>query len=169
MKLRRHQPRRSDVTEKVSQNRNDMEAKELNLDRIATDVETVRETLEKLELDGTVEGTDEIEREIENAEGVTVEIFDGEDKVLETLQDEASDYQEEMDGRNDSSESDLKKVSLARAKIETQETVSELENAKEAIIRDIDFFMEQIQIAKKDIKESEYAQDELHRRIHNER
>lgn len=166
MRTQKRQPRRPEVKEKINQNKTDMESKEVNLDRIATDVETVRETLEDLEFDGTVEGTEEIETEIENAEDVTVEIFDEEDDALESIQEDATEYEDEMNDRSDSSENDLKKVSLARAKIETTETIVELKKAKDAIARDIDFLIEQIEITNEDIKNSEGAQDGLNKRVH---
>jgi len=169
MRARKRQPRRSEVKEKINQHKSDMEAEEINLDRVATDVETIRETREELEFDGTVEGTEEIETEIENAEDVTVEIFDEEDDALESIQEDASEYEDEMSDRSDSSENDLKKVSLARAKIETKDTIAELKNAKDAIVRDIDFFIEQIEIAKEDIKSSEQGQDDLNKRVHADR
>lgn len=168
MRTQKRRPRRPEVKEKINQNKTDMEAKEVNLDRIATDVETVRETLEDLEFDGTVEGTEEIETEIENAEDVTVEIFDAEDDALETIQEDATEYQDEMSDRSDSSENDIKKVSLARAKIETTETALELKKAKDAIVRDIDFLIEQIEITSEDIKNSEEAQGDLNKRVHSD-
>ena len=166
MRTQKRQPRRPEVKEKIHQHKSDMEAREVNLDRIASDVETVRETLEELEFDGTVEGTEEIETEIENAEDVTVEIFEEEDDALESVQEDASEYEDEMSDRGDSSENDLKKVSLARAKIETKETVAELKKAKDAVVRDIEFLIEQIEIANEDIKNSEQAQNDLNKRVH---
>lgn len=169
MRTQKRQPRRPEIKEKIHQHKSDMESREVNLDRIASDVETVRETLEELEFDGTVEGTEEIETEIENAEDVTVEIFEEEDDTLDLIQEDASEYEDEMSDRSDSSENDLKKVSMARAKIETKETVAELQKAKEAVVRDIEFLIEQIGIANEDIKNSEQAQRDLNKRVHDDK
>ena len=51
-------PTRSEVTDTVEKHKDDMSEKIEELDLIATDSETVRETLESLEFDGTAEGGD---------------------------------------------------------------------------------------------------------------
>jgi len=60
----------------------------------------------------------------------------------------------------------LGKISDSRAKIETKETVSELEKAREAVLRDMDFLAEQVRRAIDARKESDAAQERLQARVH---
>ncbi len=167
MRKGKRNPSREGIDTKIRENEDDMKAKEGKMERTASDVEIVRETYEELELDGTVEGTDEVEAEIERAEDVTVEVFDQEDADLEIVQESSVEYKNEINERNDSSENDLRKVSLARSKIETQDTITELEKAKEAVLKDIDFLIEKMEAAKEDIEKSEESQESLNQRVHD--
>lgn len=162
-------PRRSEVTEKVEHQKDSMDQKNDELDTIATDTETVRETLEALDFDGTAEGGDDVEEAIEKSEDVTVEIFDGEDETLEGIQSDTEEYEGELHERTDSSESDLDKVSDAAAKIETRDTVDELAHAKEAVSSDIEFLEEQNENAREARNESDRLQEEHRGRVHGGR
>ena len=127
---------RSEVTEKIESNKGQLEAKEIDLDKIAQDVETVRQTIEGLDFGGTAEGSDEVEGAIEGAKDVTRDVFDREDDSLDKMQDEAQEFEGEIQDHQRSAESDLGKISDASAKIDTKETITELEKAKEATLRD---------------------------------
>jgi hypothetical protein len=159
-------PTRSEVTEKIEINRGQMEAKEIDLDKIAQDVETVRQTIESLDFSGTDEGTNEVESAIESAEDVTKEVFDKEDDNLDQAQDDNQEFEGELQDRSGSSESDLGKISDSGAKIETKETVNELERAKEAVLQDIDFLAEQIRRASEAREKSNTVQERLRSRVH---
>jgi len=158
-------PTRSEMTENVEKQKEDMSEKVDELDTIATDTETVRDTLDSLNFEGTSEGSDEVESAIEQAENVSIEIFDREDENLEEIQGETEKIEGELQERSDSSESDLEKVSDAAGKIETQEAVSELENAKTAVSSDIEFLNEQNETAKESRQENERLQQEHRSRI----
>lgn len=164
MTRRKDVPTRHEVSEKTDTTKREMEAKENDLDKIASDVETVRHTLEQLDFRGTAEGSGEVESSIESAEDVTTEVFDREDEGLEQIQQDNKEFEGELEGRRGSSESDLGKIS--GAKIETKETVSELEKAREAALRDIDFLAEQIRRATDARKESDAVQERLQARVH---
>lgn len=168
-KRRSNSPRRSEVTEKVEHQQDSMDQKNEELDTIATDTETVRDTLEALEFDGTAEGSDDVEEAIEKSEDVTVEIFEHEDENLEEIQSDTEEYEGELHERSDSSESDLDKISDAAAKIETRDTVDELAHAKEAVSSDIEFISEQERLAKDARDESEHLQQEHRGRVHSGR
>ena len=119
-----------------------MEGKEVNLDQIALDVETVRQTLEKLE-GGTSEGTEEVERAIESAEDVTAEKFDTDDEDLERNEAESREFEEEIERRKESSEADLGKTSDASAEFKTQEAIKEFGKVKAAALEGIEYLEQQ--------------------------
>ncbi len=166
MARRRELPSRREVSEKVDTSKEKMHEKEIELDITTLDVETVRETLESLDFEGTSEGSEEVEGAIENAENITVDEFDREDEELERIQDENEVYEGEMNERSDSSESDLEKIRDASGRIETKEAVNKLAEAKESSSRDIEFLKEQIDRANGARKESEEKQVPRHRRVH---
>jgi len=169
MRRKSDTPTRSEVTETVEKHQGDMSEKVEELDVIATDTETVRETLESLDFDGTVEGTDDVEGFIEQAEDVTVDIFEREDESLEQIQTDGEEYEGELQGRSDSSESDLDKISAAAARIETSDTVDELAHAKAAVTSDIGFLNEQNESAQEAREENERLQQEHRGRVQGAR
>ena len=169
MAKRKDVPTRQEVSKKIEKNRKDMELKEINLDWIASDVETVRQTLEKLDFGGTAEGFDQVETSIKGAENVTADVFDREDEDLEQIQKDNQEYEGEIQDRRKSSESDLGKISDSSARIETKETINELIQAKEAALKDIDFLAEQIERAKGARDKSDSIQKRIQARVHSEK
>ena len=153
--------RRPEVTEKIETNKNEMDTKENNLDTIASDVETVRQTLENLE-GGTVDGFDETEKSIEVAEDVTIEVFEKKDDELEEVQSDTEEFEGEIKENRNSAESDLGKLSDASGKIDTTETINRLVEAKETVMRDMEFLAAEIDRAL-DAREKSDAVQEKHR------
>ena len=153
---------RDELKERVETSREDMEKKEVDLDRIVSDLETARRTIEQLDFGGTKEGVEELEKAIERAEDVTVEVFGQEDEELERIQSDNKEFEGEVQDSHNSSESDLQKVSDVSAGIETQETANELEKAKTTILEDMDFLSEQIRRAR-DSRENSDAIQERHK------
>ena len=162
MKKRRDVPTRHDVKDQGDGYEKNMEEKEDSLDTIASDVETVRRTLESLDFRGTSEGVEEVEGAIESAEDVTEQEFDKEDEELERIQQENQEFEDELQDRKESSESDVGKVSDASGATETAETIRELENARDAALRDIGFLDEQFDRAR-GARERSNATQESHR------
>ena len=103
-------PTRGEVTEKVDHSADDMQEKAEEMDKVVEDIETVRQTLEELDLGGTSDGADEVGQSIEAAEDVTVDVFDREDEEVEQLQQDSSEYEGDLHERSDSVESDLGKA-----------------------------------------------------------
>jgi len=165
MRKRGDTPSRSEITEKVETAKTDMSEKIGELDIIATDKETVTETLENLDFEGTAEGTDDIESAVEQAEYVTIEIFDEQDENLEEIQSDTEEYEGELEERSDASESDRERITDAASKIETTDTVNELEKAREAVSNDIEFLNEQDETAKEAREENERLQQEHRARV----
>jgi hypothetical protein len=152
---------KGEVTERIEKSKKEMEGKEVDLEKIAADVATVRQTLEKLDFGGTAEGADQLEKTIESAENVTTEVFEREDENLERIQSNSKQFEGEIKERRNTSESDLGKISDGSAKIETRETTNELLRAKEAVLRDIDFLADQINRASDARKKSDNVQEKL--------
>lgn len=165
MGKRRELPSQSQVKERIDISEKDMQVKETDLDKIASDVERVRQTITMLDFGGTAEGTEQLESSIEQAEDVTASVFDKENEELEQIQHKGKEYETEIEQRETTSNSDLEKISSTSAKIETTETINELLNAKEAVLRDIDFLSEQIKRARDAREKSDAAQRQLEERV----
>jgi len=165
MRKRRDVPTRGEVSEKIDRSRADMDEKEEELDTIAGDVETVRQTLESLDGGGTVDGRDAVEAAVENADDVAVDAFDEQDEGLEEVQSENEEFEGELDERSDVSESDLDKLADAGSRIETDGAASELAKAEEAAQRDVEFLEEHSERTRAEREESERAQQEYQARV----
>ena len=166
---RRELPSQRQVKERIDIGEKDMQEKETDLDKIASDVERVRQTIAKLDFGGTAEGTEQLESSIETAEDVTGSVFDKENEELEQIQDKGKEYETEIEERETTSNSDLEKISSTSAKINTKETINELVNAKEAVLRDIDFLSEQIKRARDAREKSDATQRQLEERVNRDR
>jgi hypothetical protein len=158
-------PSRSEVTDTVEKHKGDMSEKVDELEIIAQDKETVTSTLESLDLSGTTEGSDAVEEAIEQAENATVEVFEGEDAELEAIQSDTEEYEGQLQERTDSNEADLEKIADAANKIETQETVGELEKAKDATSSDMEFLQEQNEAAQQAREETDRLQEQHRSRV----
>jgi len=158
-------PTRGEVSESVKKHQADMVRKEEDLGVLATDTETVRSTLDSLDFGGTSEGVDAVQGAIEEAENVTVEIFEREDEVLEDIQRDSEDYQNDLQGRAETAEMDLGRISDASGRVETQETVSRLADAKNAVMEDRDFLRDEVERSDEARNESDRMQKELQDRV----
>lgn len=152
---------RPEVTGEIETKKEEMDAKETDLDTIASDYEIAVQTLENIE-GGTVEGFDETEKNIEAAEDVTVEVFEKKDDELEEVQSDTQNFEGEIKDHQGSAESDLGKLSDASGMIETTETINKLVEAKETVMRDIEFLDSEIDRAR-DAREKSDAVQEKHR------
>ncbi|MDY6838834.1 MAG: hypothetical protein SWH78_12765 [Thermodesulfobacteriota bacterium] len=165
MAKRRDIPSRRDVNERLECDKRKMEAKETDLDKIASDVETVRRTLERLDFRGTAEGSREAEESIEGAEDVATDAFDKEDGALERIQTHNREFGAELDDRKGASESDLKKVTDVTASINRNEVGDKLKKAKEAVLSDVNFLAAQIERARAARERSDAIQERLKGRV----
>lgn len=156
---------RTEIEGKIERTNNEMEKKGEDLDTIASDIETIRHTLENLDMKGTREGAEKLETSFENTEKVTTEVFEGKDDELEQVQRENNEFEQEIEERKGSSESDLGKVSDASARIETSESINELLKAKEAGLEEIDYLKDQIERVREAMEKSESKQERQKHRI----
>lgn len=165
MRRRGDVPTRGEVTEKVDRSGADMDEKEEQLDTIAGDVETVRQTLESLELGGTADGADEVETAVESADDIAVDAFDEQDEDLDELQEENEEFEGELEDHSEISESDRDKLADAGGRIQTDGAADELSKAEEAARGDIEFLQEHIERERAAREESDRAQQEYQARV----
>jgi hypothetical protein len=159
-------PTRRDVIEKIDDSKKTMESKEVDLEKITEDIETVRQTLERLDFRGTAEGSEQVEKAIESAEDDTKRVFDKEDEDLNRLQAHGQEYEKKLEEKRGYVESDLGKISDSSAKIETTEAINRLVEAKEAAIREVDFLAEQVDRARHAREKSDRIQEKNRHRVH---
>lgn len=156
---------RGQIKETHERNVEHMRIKEHDLDLVASDVETIRHTLDSLEFSGTTEGTDEVENTFMRAEDVTVDVFERKDQDLEEIHHEAESHQVDLQERTDLSETDRERIADAVAKLDTSESVNELSRAQQAAASDIEFLSGQIERAREAKAESDKLQDEYQSRV----
>ncbi|HBG25749.1 MAG: hypothetical protein A2Y10_20270 [Planctomycetes bacterium GWF2_41_51] len=170
MARRKNLSTRGEIQDNIAKQHDEMDESLDDLGIKAEDTETVRETLDSLDMEGfTAEGSVEVEDSIEKAEDVTVELFDREDGNLEQIIEKAEDYTEKLGENQESVQKDLSKVSDASAEIETKETVNELAHTKASAIEDMEFLEQRENEAKEDQDQTEQARKELQQRINSGR
>ena len=157
-------PTRQDMNENVDRNTEDMHEKEGDLEKTASDIGNIRELIERLDLQGSAEGADQVERSVESAEDVTEGVFDEQDSDLERRQEQSDTYKGEIEGRAEATEGDLGKLSDAGAALETREAVKEFVDAKAAALEDIDTLKDLVDRAREARERSDEVQDK-HRRV----
>jgi len=157
---------RGEISEQSDTSRRDMREQEEQMDVTASDVETIRSTLEALERGGTTEGVDGVESAVEDAEDVTVDVFEEQDEALEQLQDGAEQHEEGLEEMAEATERDLGRLSDGSARIETGVAVNEFVKAKDAELDDVEFLRGEEEKVKEGREESDRIQDEYKRRVH---
>jgi len=157
-------PTHTEIEETVTEQDEKMDEKIQELEVFTEDAETVAETLVNIE-GSTSEGKEEVTAEIEAASEVTVERHETEDGALDAIQQETEEYEDYLDDHQETAESDLGRISDASGKIETQETIDKLADAKTSVLEDRDFLESNNEKAREDRLESEQAQNELQNRI----
>jgi len=157
---------RGEMKERVEKAGQDMNEKEDTLEKDTADIETVRKTLEELE-GGTTEGFEQVESSIEDAEHVTTEAFEREDQELDGIQEDSEEFGKEIHEGQESSESDLAKISNASAEFKTSEPDKGFLKAKEQALRDIDVLKEHGDQEKDARQKSNAIQEKLKARVHS--
>lgn len=158
-------PTRSEITEHVENDSEKMHEKIEELETATEDSETVQNTLDSLDLEGTSDGAAEVQAAVERAQDVATEIFEREDTELEAIEDEAEQYEGDIRELSEASQSDVEKVSDAIGKIDRQETSQELEHAREAVESDIEFLQEQTEQAQNAREETSRLQQDYRSRV----
>ena len=136
-------PTRQEVSDRQEEYADEMEHLQDELDETADDIRVIRDLIEQIDPSGgTAEGMDEVGQSVDRSEDVTERVFDDQDENLEKVQDENEDYGNEVDERARVSETNLGKISDATAPLTTQEAVSEIRAAKEAMVQDVEILQE---------------------------
>lgn len=161
-------PTHDEIEENVTEQGEKTDEKIQELEVLTEDAETVAETLDSLE-GSTVEGKEDAESDVEAASDVTCEMHEEENSNLDSIQEETEEYENELDERHATAESDLGKISDASGRIETQETVDKLADAKTTVLEEMDFLNDNNEKASDIRNESEQAQAELENRINSAR
>jgi len=157
---------RSEIAERVDIQKTDFSRSESDMEVIARDVEVIRDTLKKLDFSSaTSEGAQEINSHIDAAEDITKEEFKKEDDILEKKQDDSIFLEKDLSRRNETSEKNMDKVAGTEGNIKTRETLNELNKARNAVLRDVEFLMTQIDRAKKERKRSDTVQKQLQAKV----
>lgn len=153
--------KRSDIVEKVDTLKTDITKSESDLEIFAKDVEVIKNTLKKMDFGTTNEGFDEVNHHIETAEDITKEAFRKEDDILEQKQGDSVEFENDLSGKNELSETNLDKVSDVQSEIKSKETLNELNKAKQAVLKDINFLSEIIERAREKRERSNVIQNRL--------
>ena len=155
-------PTRKELSERTDGNADAMEVNQENLRKTSEDIQTIRSLIEQLDPGGgTAEGTDEVQQSVESAEGATEQVFDEQDRDLETVTEENEEFRDEVQGRSEVTEANLGRLSEESASIETKEAVAEIRTAKEAALKDIDFLQDLVNQAMERGERNEQIRVEL--------
>lgn len=165
MPRRSDTPSRSEVTEKVDRHRDELREKSDEMEDTVSDIETVRETLESLDLGGSAEAADSIEQSVEGAEDVSVGEFEEEATELDRTQGETEEHESELGERSDVTSRDLGKLSDASGRLHSDAADRELIAAKESALMDIEFLSDHARRAQDAREESQRLEDELQGRV----
>lgn len=154
-------PTRSEVTERVGKNHEDLREKGDEMEDSVSDIETVRETLDSLDLSGTAEAAEAVERAVEGAEDVSVSEFEEESSEVGEIQGETEEHESELQERSDTTSADLGKLSDASSRLHSDVANRELIEAKESAVRDVEFLGDQAKRAQEAREESQRLREEL--------
>ena len=142
-------PTRAEIHERAEQLDDTIECGEKELRITAEDMQKIERLKKELNasLGGTAEGAREMESSVEGAREKTDGLLNEQDGELENATSENDGFRKETEERRDVSEANLGKLSEGGATIERQEAVKEILNAKDAVLRDIDFLQETVKQA----------------------
>ncbi len=148
-------PTRQELSERTDGFAGQMERLHETLKEAADDIETVRNVIEQIDTGGgTAEGTDEVERSVDQAHGAAGREFDDQDHALEEAQRENEEYGNEVGERNRVTEGNLGRITDITAPLRTQDAVGEIRAAKEAMVRDSELLQETVNRIKENAEHS---------------
>lgn len=162
-------PTRGEISETVERHQQEMHERSEEVEKTVDDVETVRQTLENLDLGGTSEGSEAIEGAIDAAEDAGVGEFKEESEGLEQVELKSEEHEGEIHERSDTTSADLGKISDASGRLHGDAANRELVDAKEEALRDVEFLKEQAARAEDARNESRQLHEEHERRVQSGR
>ena len=132
-------PTRAEVTDKGQRCTKEYERINAELTEDADDVETLQEILEQMDLGGTADATEIIERGIDAAGGAAQREFDEDFDALEAAHGEGREYEAELHEQSENVERDLSGLSDGKDRLHGDTVKTEVEKAREEEQRDIEF------------------------------
>jgi len=165
MARKRNGMTRGEVEAKVEHHREEVSEKTEQLDKDVNDVETERTTLDGLELEGTSEAAETVERALQEAEKASQQEFSGHSQELEHLHEGAGADQKDLQERSDSTDQDARRIEGAGEKIQGDAARNELEEARDSARRDIEFLQEHIDRLRQALDESDRRHQEQQSRV----
>ena len=154
-------PSRMELTGRQQELNRSMDGKVEDMEIVAGDNVLTADTLERLEFNGTDDGTREVEDFMRAAQDITVDRFEEEDRVLESHQSDNQELEGELDDRSDASDKDLERVNDASADMETRDALGKVREAADAVSRDLEYLQKTLQDAVREREESEREQKRL--------
>lgn len=154
-------PSRQELTDRRQELERSMKEKLDDMEVVAGDNELTADTLDRLEFNGTDDGTREVEDFMRAAQDITVDRFEEEDRALESHQSDNQELEGELDDRSDASDKDLERVNDASADMETRDALGKVREAADAVSRDLEYLQETLQEAVREREESEREQKRL--------
>lgn len=157
-------PKRSDVKRRIDDDKERMVTKEHAMEEGADDIGTARDTLGALELDTTEEGALSVSDEIENAEREAHDFFDEREVELEEVHSESEEHGDELDTREASGESDLKRIESSDDALHLDATLDRFAKALESLTEDVEFLRDEAERNRVLREQSDLRRDALRAR-----
>lgn len=130
---------RGDIARDVDATGEKMRIERERMDMAADDNDVVTETRDRLNLDITEEGVQEVNIHLEDALGGAEREFREHDDSLEHLQQDAAEQSEALEARERAGEDGREKLDSARLRTELRDVTSHLDRASESMKREVEF------------------------------
>ena len=160
---------RSEITENVEKTQTEVQEKTDTIEEKVSDVETESQTLENLELDGTSEGAETVEQNIEQAQDISVEEFTEQSGELEQMHEEAEQSETELAEKAESVSGDIETLSETSENIHSETARERLNEADRSAQEDMEFLNEHKQKLEQIRQESISEQDRQEQRVNTHR
>ncbi|MBT3379364.1 MAG: hypothetical protein HN742_26430 [Lentisphaerae bacterium] len=150
---------RDDIRETVDRTEEDLDSRGTELEVLKVDVETVRNAVERINWGGTSDAVEIMESAVDGAEQAVIDTHGRQTAELDEVQAENAEHGDELGERSDVDREDADHISDTAGGVSTQESVNELTRARDAVLQDIDFLLEQIDRAQTAGERSQELQD----------
>jgi len=167
MSRRRSLESQTDIEGKTETSEHDLEEQLDVLGEKHEEVEAVRDTIGKLDFGGTLEAGEHLEDDMGEVEDAAMEVFDKEDGKMEDVEGENEDIEESLTETMEGNEAEQEKLEGLRPDIETDVTRRKIEEAMQTIVKDVEFFADQIVQAIEAREQAKRTQEDLKGRVHS--
>lgn len=159
---------RQEVRGEIHGIREELRKKEKDLGIVKDDYEVVERTKQSLQPAGTADGGGEVIELVNRAQEVTGEVFEKEDKALETVQERSEAQGERVREQSEAVKDNLERLAEARSTVVTRETAGELDRAKRSSEDEGRFLHEVMKEEQEQRQESKRIEAELRARVHRQ-